>query len=181
MPDERSPVEISEPAPLAGAETAEGGSAEEAVAEDLRRTREERERLNDLLLRTAADFENYRKRVQRETQEQRVQAAADVLRAFLPVLDGFERALAAPAGAPEEFRRGVEMIHKQMQDAAKRVGLEAIEAVGKPFDPHWHEAIEMVETAEHPDHSVLQQLQCGYRFKDKLIRPAMVRVARNTK
>lgn len=162
--------------PGEGPETVQPG---EAAAEEVRRLKEERDNLSEQLLRSIADFDNFRKRSQREMADVRVHATIDALRAFLPVLDGFERALTTSGGSVEDFRKGVEMIYKQMIDAARRIGMEAIDATGKPFDPHQHEAIEMVETNEHPDHHVIDELQRGYRLKDKLIRPSMVRVARN--
>jgi molecular chaperone GrpE len=162
--------------PGSGPETVQPG---EAAAEEVRRLKEERDNLSDQLLRAIADFDNFRKRTQREMADVRVHTTIDTLRAFLPVLDGFERALAASGGTVEDMRKGVELIHKQMLDAARRIGMEAIDATGKPFDPHQHEAIEMVETSDHPDHHVIDELQRGYRLKDKLIRPSMVRVARN--
>lgn len=162
--------------PGSGPETVQPG---EAAAEEVRRLKEERDNLSDQLLRALADFDNFRKRTQREMAEVRIHATIETLRAFLPVLDGFERALATSGGTVEDMRKGVELIYKQMLDAARRIGMEAIDATGKPFDPHQHEAIEMVETSEHPDHHVINELQRGYRLKDKLIRPSMVRVARN--
>lgn len=162
--------------PGAGPETVQPS---EAAAEEVRRLKEERDNLSDQLLRAIADFDNFRKRTQREMSDVRIHATIDALRAFLPVLDGFERALASSSGSAEDMRKGVELIQKQMLDAARRIGMEAIDATGKPFDPHQHEAIEMVETSEHPDHHVIDELQRGYRLKDKLIRPSMVRVARN--
>lgn len=162
--------------PPSGPETIQPG---EAQAEEVRRLKEERDALSDQLLRALADFDNFRKRSQREIGEVRLHATIETLRAFLPILDGFERAVAAQGGSAEDMRKGVEMIHKQMLDAARRLGMEAVEATGKPFDPHQHEAIELVDTSEHPDQHVIQELQRGYRLKDKLIRPSMVRVARN--
>jgi len=176
QPEAEIPPAAGTDLPGAGPETVQPG---EAQAEEARRLKEERDALSDQLLRAIADFDNFRKRTQREMGEARVHATIDALRAFLPVLDGFERALATSGGSAEDMRKGVELIHKQMLDAARRLGMETVEAAGKPFDPHQHEAIEMVETSEHPDHHVIQELQRGYRLRDKLIRPAMVRVARN--
>ena len=100
--------------------------------------------------------------------------------AILPALDSFERALKAD-GDSSEFRNGIELIYRQFQDALQKTGVQPIAAVGQPFDPRIHEAIEMVDTAEVPDHQVLDELQRGYKYKDRLLRPAMVRVARNTR
>ncbi len=106
---------------------------------------------------------------------------ADVVKSLLPILDSFERALQAPSSNPGEFRSGVELIYKQLQDALAKLGLRPIPAKGEPFDPHLHQAVEMVETTEAEDRQVLEELQRGYKFKDRLLRPAMVRVAKNSK
>ena len=96
----------------------------------------------------------------------------------MPVLDSFERALQVKSD-PADFRSGVELIYRQLQDALTKLGVRAIPAKGEPFDPHVHEAIEMVETTDAPDHQVLEELQRGYKIKDRLLRPAMVKVAKN--
>jgi molecular chaperone GrpE len=141
----------------------------------------ERDTLVDRLARLQAEFENARKRASREQQEFRDYAVADTVKTFLPVLDSFELALRAEGGKKSEFRSGVELIYKQLQDALLKLGLQPIEAKGTQFDPHLHEAIEMVDTTEADDHEVLDELQRGYKLKDRLVRPAMVRVARNPK
>jgi len=139
----------------------------------------ERDALLDRLARLQAEFDNARKRAVREQQEFREFAAADVIKGILPTLDSFERALRAPVGGASDFRSGIELIYRQLQDALEKAGVRPIAAVGQPFDPRVHEAIEMVDTTEAPDHQVLDELQRGYRYKDRLLRPAMVRVARN--
>jgi molecular chaperone GrpE len=131
------------------------------------------------LARLQAEFDNARKRAVREQQEFREFAAADVIKNVLPILDSFERALKA-GGDASDFRSGIELIYRQFQDALQKIGVQAIAAVGQPFDPRVHEAIEMVDTTETPDHHVLEELQRGYKFKERLLRPAMVRVARNS-
>jgi molecular chaperone GrpE len=141
----------------------------------------ERDALKDRLARLQADFENARKRALREQQEFREFALADALKALLPILDSFERALRAASPKPADFRSGVELIHKQLLDALQKLGLRPIEAMGEEFNPHLHEAIEMVDTTEAKDHEVLDELQRGYKLKDRLLRPAMVKVARNSK
>src|SRR5580658_402801 len=140
----------------------------------------ERDALLDRLARLQAEFDNARKRAAREQQEFREFAAADVIKNFLPILDSFERALKA-GGDATDFRNGVELIYRQFQDALQKSGVQPIVAVGQPFDPRIHEAIEMVDTAEVPDHQVLDELQRGYKYKERLLRPAMVRVARNAR
>lgn len=156
----------------------EAAPAPAAEVAELQRLREENQALRDQLLRRAAEFDNYRKRTQRELLDQFAAGGAEAMRAMLPILDGIERALAAPTGSLEEFRRGIELLHRQLLEAGKKLGLEAIEAVGQTFDPHQHEALEMVETDEAPEHSILSELQRGYRLRERLLRPARVRVAR---
>ena len=134
----------------------------------------------DRLARLQAEFDNARKRAAREQQEFREFAAADVIKNFLPILDSFERALKA-GGNASDFRNGVELIYRQFQDVLQKMGVQPIVAAGQPFDPRIHEAVEMVDTTEVPDHYVLEELQRGYKYKDRLLRPAMVRVARNTR
>ena len=153
-------------------------AAEPARDEELRRLKREREELYDRLARMQAEFDNARKRAAKEQAEFREYAAAEVVKPLLPILDSLERALAhSPAG--DELRAGVELIYKQMLDALSKMGLRVIPAVGEPFDPHLHQAVQMVDTTEVPDHRVLQELQRGYKLKERLLHPAMVRVARN--
>jgi len=148
---------------------------------ELQKLKTERDALVDRLARLQAEFENARKRTAREQQDFRDYALADAIRALLPSLDSFERALQTGAAEKSEFRGGVELIYKQLQDALLKLGLRAIPAKGEPFDPHLHEAIEMVETSDAADHQILEELQRGYKLKDRLLRPSMVKVARNPK
>jgi molecular chaperone GrpE len=141
----------------------------------------ERDALLDRLARLQAEFENARKRAAREQQEFREFALADAMKALLPILDSFERALQTSASDKSEFRGGVELIHKQLQDALQKLGLRPIPARGELFDPHLHQAIEMVDTHDAKDHHVLEELQRGYKLKDRLLRPSMVKVARNSR
>lgn len=140
----------------------------------------ERDALVDRLARLQAEFENARKRGEREQQEFREYAVADAVKALLPSLDSFERALSTEADTTE-FRNGVELIYKQLYDALLKMGLRPIPAEGEPFDPRFHQAVEMVNTTEAKDHQVLEELQRGYKFKDRLLRPAMVKVAQHPK
>jgi molecular chaperone GrpE len=156
------------------------GTVDISAASEIEKLKAERDALLDRLARQQAEFDNARKRAVREQQEFRDFAAADVIKGILPVLDSFERALKA-GGDGSEFRSGVELIYRQMLDALQKAGVQPIKAVGQPFDPKMHEAIEMVDTTDVPDHHVLDELQRGYRYKDRLLRPAMVRVARNSK
>jgi molecular chaperone GrpE len=141
----------------------------------------ERDMLLDRVARVQAEFENARKRSTREQQEFREYAVAEAVKALLPTLDSFERALQTSAPDKTEFRSGVELIYKQLQDALIKLGLRPIPAKGEPFDPHLHQAIEMVDTREAKDQQVLEELQRGYKLKDRLLRPSMVKVARNSK
>jgi molecular chaperone GrpE len=157
--------------PLQAAETS-------GVEAEMQKLRAERESLLDRLARSQAEFENARRRAGREQQEFRDYATVDAIKSLLPVLDSFERALQVKAEAGD-FRSGVELIYKQLQDALSKLGVRRIPAKGEQFDPHHHEAIELVETADAPDHEVLEELQHGYKLKERLLRPAMVKVAKN--
>src|ERR1700683_2168900 len=148
---------------------------------ELQKLRVERDTLIDRLARLQAEFENARKRTAREQQDFREYALADAIKALLPILDSFERALQIGAAERSEFHSGVELIYKQLQDALLKLGLRAIPAKGETFDPHLHEAIEMVDTTAAADHQILEELQRGYKLKDRLLRPSMVKVARNSK
>jgi len=147
---------------------------------ELDKLREERDVLIDRMARMQAEFDNARKRAAKEQQDFREYALVDTIKLLLPVLDSFERALQS---SPEksEFHAGVELIHKQLQGALEKLGVQAVPAKGQQFDPRVHEAIEMVDTEEVNDHEVLDELQRGYKLKERLVRPAMVRVARNSK
>jgi molecular chaperone GrpE len=149
-----------------------------APAAELQKLKADRDSLHDRLARAQAEFDNARRRAAKEQQEYREFATADAVKTLLPTLDSFERALQVKS-EPADFRAGVELIYKQLQDALGKIGVRAIPAKGEPFDPHVHEAIEMVETTDAADHEVLEELQRGYKLKDRLLRPAMVKVANN--
>jgi molecular chaperone GrpE len=169
------------PAAEGGEETSASSPAAAAApgtGSEIEKLRAERDALLDRLARLQAEFDNARKRAAREQQEFREFAAADVIKNILPVLDSFERALKASAGGSSDLRDGLELIYRQFQDALQKMGVQPIQTVGKPFDPRVHEAIEMVDTNDVEDHHVLDELQRGYKYKDRLLRPAMVRVAR---
>ncbi len=163
------------------AERIESPSSAPSAEGELQKLRAERDTLIDRLARLQAEFENARKRTAREQQEFREYAVADAVKALLPTLDSFERALQTGAAEKSEFRGGIELIYKQLQDALQKLGLRAIPAKGETFDPYLHEGIEMVETTDAPDHQILEELQRGYKLKGRLLRPAMVKVARNPK
>jgi molecular chaperone GrpE len=136
--------------------------------------------LKDQLLRTAADFDNYRKRSRREVEEAASAGRDSLLREFLPVFDNLERATAHLDKAVEgsALASGIEMVIRQFKDTLKKLGIERIETLGRPFDPALHEALQQIETAEYQPGHVAAEIQGGYRFGERLIRPAMVVVAK---
>ena len=132
----------------------------------------------DRLLRKQAELDNFRKRTQRERAEFIQLANESLIRELLPVLDGFERALKERSAAvPETFYEGMELIHRQLYDVLGRAGLEGIETKGKLFDPHYHQAVETVEDPERRDQEIVEEMQHGYTFHRRLLRPAIVKVA----
>lgn len=132
--------------------------------------------LQERLLRARAEFENARRRNERERMEYLQYAAMDLVRDLLPILDDFERALKVET-ADREYAKGVELIYQRMADTLKKVGLEPIDTAGQQFDPNLHQAVERVQTEDAEDQAILGEFQRGYNFKGKLLRPAMVRVA----
>src|SRR4051812_2028875 len=133
----------------------------------------------DRLARLQAEFDNFRKRSAREQQEFRDYALADALKQMLPILDSLDRALKTEGATAEDFRSGVDLIDRQFHQALEKLGVEPIEATGKEFDPTLHQAIQMVDTDEVADNHVVDELQRGYKIRERLLRPAMVRVAQN--
>jgi molecular chaperone GrpE len=176
------------PKPVATPVTDDAPDMEESevVADPVAAMREERDRFREQLLRTAADFDNYRKRSRKDVEDAERRGKEDVIREVLPVLDNLERALGATASlAPDagvaEVKAivdGVKMVLKLFEDQAGRMGLTKVKAVGERFDPSLHDAIQQVETDEHPAGTVIQEIVAGYRLGEKLVRPAMVVVAR---
>lgn len=155
----------------------EGPDGSQTAIEDLRR---ERDALQDRMLRGAAEFDNYRKRMDRERRELSEYAAAGIIAEFLPILDNFERALQAPPGAEvESLRKGVELIHKQMVELLRKRGVTPIEALGADFDPNVHEAVIHEASDAHREGEVMEELQRGYKLGERLLRPAMVKVAKH--
>jgi molecular chaperone GrpE len=136
----------------------------------------ERDELKELLLRRQAEFDNFRKRTEKERSEFTQYAGMELVRELLPIVDDFDRAMKTDGGAPE-YTKGIQMIYSRMFDALKKVGLEPIETAGKDFDPHLHQAVERVETKDSADGAILGEFQRGYNFKGKLLRPSMVKVA----
>ncbi len=151
-----------------------------APADPLEQMTAERNKLKDQLLRTAADFDNYRKRARKDVEDAARRGREDTLRELLPVADNLERAIAAGANAREVegVIEGVRMVHKLFMDSLERIGVSRIPSVGERFDPMIHEAIQQVESDEHPPGTVVAELMPGYRLGDKLVRAAMVVVAK---
>jgi molecular chaperone GrpE len=169
----------------ANQEEVTGGTPSTAVAETMTglheecdRLRAERDGLIDRLARLQAEFDNARKREQRERADYRSFAIADAVEHFLPVLDNFKLALDSK-GSAEQLRTGVELIAKQMDEVLRSLNVTPVETVGYPFDPRIHEALESVERADVPDHQVVEEIRRGYRIKDRLLRPALVKIAVN--
>jgi len=161
-------------------EQVEDAQAAEAQADPSEALRQEKDALQDRLLRTAAEFDNYRKRVERERRDLADYLKADILGELLPIIDNFERALQAPAtGDTESLRKGVELIHKQLMDFLRKKGVTPITALGADFDPNFHQAVIHEDSPGHRDGEVIEELQRGYMVGDKLLRPAMVKVAKS--
>ncbi len=151
------------------------------VETELERVRSERAAYLDRAARIQAEFENFRKRSEKQQQDFRDYALADAMKTLLPILDSLDRALNTKAASLEDFHAGIELIDKQFHDALAKLGVQPIAAEGEQFDPNLHQAIQMVDTDEVEDNHVIDELQRGYRLKDRLLRPAMVRVARHPK
>ncbi len=158
-----------------------GGASVGDPEAELETLRAERVNYVDRLARLQAEFDNFRKRSMREQQDFRDYALAESLKSLLPILDSLDRALKTSATSVQEYLSGIELIDKQFHDALSKLGVEPIPAEGEPFDPNLHQAVQMVDTAEVKDNHVIDELQRGYRIKDRLLRPAMVRVAHNPK
>jgi molecular chaperone GrpE len=149
-----------------------------AQTDDLAKLLAEKQELMNTLVRRQADFENYRKRVEKERHQDRQRAVESLIEHLLPILDAFDRALAASDdSAYADYRKGFELIRRQLWESLAKQGLVRIDAVGQEFNPHFHHAIERVETSEHADGIVIGEMQPGYMFHDRVLRPAMVRVA----
>ena len=150
---------------------------DETQPDPLEEVRRERDALQDRLLRTAAEFDNYRKRMDRERRDLAEYTAGEAIKDLLPIIDNLERALQAPA-QDDPLRKGVELIHKQMLEILRRRGVTPIEALGADFDPNVHEAVTHEESDQHREGEVMEELQRGYKVGDRLLRPAMVKVAK---
>jgi molecular chaperone GrpE len=145
---------------------------------DVETVQRERDELRDRLLRTAAEFDNYRKRVERERRELAEFAAADVLRDILPIIDDFDRALAAPGWpADSPTRKGMELIHRRLLDTLRKRGVELLDVVGQDFNPEWHESVGSEPLAGRREGEVVAEVQRGYKLGGRLLRAALVKVA----
>ncbi|HWB32022.1 MAG TPA: nucleotide exchange factor GrpE [Acidobacteriaceae bacterium] len=167
-------------APQPGAETAPAENAgAEALKTELDQVRGERDQLIDRLARLQAEFENSRRRETKERADVRDYAVQHAVEPFLGVMDNFQLALKAE-GSAEQLRAGVELILKQMEDALRGLNVQPVETVGSQFDPRIHEALGSIETTEFPDHQVVEEIRRGYKIREKLLRPALVKIASNT-
>jgi len=199
MPEQDSELNVLEPLEITegeagdvttaaetAAEAAEGtpvavdAAPESAVPSELDKVKAERDQLVDRVARLQAEFENARKRAERERNEFREYAAAGVVEQFLPVLDNFQLALKAQ-GSAEQLRSGVELIVKQMEEILRQLQVVAVPAVGEEFDPRVHEALGSVERDDIPDQHVAEEVRRGYKMRERLLRPALVRIAHNAK
>ena len=200
MPEQETELSVSEPLEIASGGPAEepvndrdpdsaaapaGGEAPASPAEPVSRAefdqlKAERDQLLDRLARLQAEFENARKRAERERIADRDYATGNVVEQFLPVVDNFELALKS-TGSAHQLRHGVELIVKQMEEILRQLQVHPIPAVGEPFDPRLHEALGSVDRDDLPDQHVAEEIRRGYRLRERLLRPALVRVAHNPK
>ena len=161
---------------VAPVEESSSAASSAGVDEQIQKLQAEKKQLQEQLLRQQAEMENFRRRTAREKNEFLQFTLFDTVRSLLPILDGFELAMNSE-GTLEDYRKGVELIHQQFRGALQKLGLQQVETKGQQFNPQMHEAIATVETDQHQDHEILEELLRGYYFKDRLLRPAMVKVA----
>jgi molecular chaperone GrpE len=174
-------LDLEHELPQAEDEASQPAEQPSQVAAELENLKAEKATYLDRLARLQAEFDNYRKRAAKEQQDFRDYALADALKQVLPILDSLDRALKTENASTEDFRSGIDLIDRQFHDVLSKLGVEPIQAVGQSFDPNLHQAIQMVDTDEVADNHVVDELQRGYKIKDRLLRPAMVRVAQNNK
>ncbi len=158
---------------------AAAGVASNELESQIERLRAESAAYLDRLARLQAEFDNFRKRATREQQEYREYALAEALKQLLPILDSLDRALKTGAGAAEDFRSGIDLIDRQFHDVLAKLGVEPVPTKGVAFDPNIHQAVQMIATTEVPENHVVEELLRGYKLRDRLLRPAMVLVAKN--
>jgi molecular chaperone GrpE len=172
-PDTRPPAarrrHAAAETPVHSPATGGGRELEEAIRD--------KEKYYDLLLRKQAEFENYRKRIEKERAEGRSSAAVELVRRLLPALDNLERGLRSSEASSDPLRQGVVLIHQQLLDALRKEGLQPIESLGASFDPQFHEAVEVLDVDGFEQGVVLEEMQKGYTFNGRLLRPALVKVA----
>jgi molecular chaperone GrpE len=162
----------------AGEESAPEVGTDTAAQQEIQQLRGEKDQLLDRLARLQAEFDNARKREQKERSDAREYVIGTTVEPFLGVMDNFQLALKAE-GTADQLRAGVELILKQMEEALKGLQVQPVETVGAQFDPRVHEALGSIETSEFPDHQVLEEIRRGYKIREKLLRPALVRIASN--
>jgi molecular chaperone GrpE len=177
MQDEMNGQGVADPEVAVGSDVEPVNEMSPAQAE-LDQMKGERDQLVDRLARLQAEFDNARKREVKERADSRDYTISNTVEPFLGVMDNFQLALKAN-GTAEQLRGGVELILKQMEDALKGLNVQAVETVGVQFDPRIHEALGSIETKEFPDHQVLEEIRRGYKIREKLLRPALVRIAAN--
>ncbi|MGH9396548.1 MAG: nucleotide exchange factor GrpE [Terriglobia bacterium] len=162
----------------ADAKANEAQEPQEDLTTAYQRLLAEKQEYYELALRKQAELDNFRKRTQREKEEFLQHANADLMRSLLPVLDGFDRALKhRDPAAPAQFYQGFDLIHRQLLDTLGRAGLTMVETKGETFNPNIHQAVETVESDRHRDHEIVEEMQHGYKLKQRLLRPAVVKVA----
>ena len=180
MPDKDSPFNTggSEQPAEDQSEVAKLAADSEATDAEVAKLANDLTELRQTLMRRQADFDNYRKRIEKERAEDAKRYTARVVEGLIPIIDSFEHALAAHREAQyENYRKGFELIYKQLVETLTRLGVERIDPLGQPFDPHLHQAMDRTETTTHEDGTILQVFQPGYIFHGRVLRPAMVRVA----
>lgn len=180
MPDKDSPFNTEVGAQNAASDQSEAKLAAESAAADAEVTKlaADLNELRQTLMRRQADFDNYRKRIEKERADDSKRHTARVIEGLIPIIDGFEHALAAHREAEyENYRKGFELIYKQLVDTVTKLGVERTDPLGKQFDPHSHQAMDRTETVQHEDGTILQVFQPGYIFHGRVLRAAMVRVA----
>jgi molecular chaperone GrpE len=153
-------------------------ASEPAVSPELAKLKSERDEIYDRLLRKTAEFDNYRRRIERERREHADQSVIDLLQQLLAVVDDFDLALQVEAGDAAAYRKGVELIHAKLHDLLRKQGVRAIEALGADFDPNLHQAVLHESSPEHREGEVIGEMRRGYMLGDRLLRPSMVKVAK---
>jgi molecular chaperone GrpE len=178
MQDETTVQAVQEGETVNTASEAAAPDATAALQAELDQVKGERNQVLDRLARLQAEFDNARKREAKERQDSRDYTVSSTVEPFLGVMDNFQLALKS-GGSAEQLRSGVELILKQMEDALRGLNVVAVESVGAQFDPRVHEALASIETKEFPDHQVLEEIRRGYKIREKLLRPALVKIATN--